>query len=112
TKKFKETAIKLKLNEETLLHDFLEFKQVYETESSNQKGGLLPSQIDRLTHKKLLNEVFQKEQSPKYGDLVRNFKSIYSSSFATIGDNKAKDFITYYKLNDFIKKTGQCYQLV
>ena len=112
TKKFKETAIKLKLNEETLLHDFIEFKQVYETESSNQKGGLLPSQIDRLTHKELLREVFQKEQSPKYSDLVRNFKSIYSSSFTAIGDNKAKDFITYYKLNDFIKKTGQCYQLV
>lgn len=51
----------------------------------------------------LLNIVFSKSESYKYGELVTNFQKEFKKKFKrTIGKNKAKDMITYCKGRDWL----------
>lgn len=59
---------------------------------SKGKKALSPDQFSPDTHKENLQcHIFKNNNSQKYGELVSNIKLVYN-----IGDNKAKDFATYF----------------
>ena len=70
---------------------------------SKTKKTLTPDQFNIDTHRDNLKyHVFKNGDTQKYGELVSNIKLVYN-----IGDNKAKDFATYFikeKLIDKIPK--------
>jgi archaellum biogenesis ATPase FlaH len=103
-KKFKETALKMSFNEETLLHELLDYSPVFETESPKDKAGLMPSEIAKEMHDGIIKEVFKKEPYQGYARLKSNIQLVYSANYKQIGLNKAVEFITYYKMNGMINQ--------
>lgn len=103
-RKFKETAFKMSFNEESLLHEVIDFAPVFETGSSStgKKEALSPLQISPEIHSQILTEVFKKKPEFGYTELWKGIKEVFNKNFGTIGDNKAKDFVTFYKLNDYL----------
>lgn len=103
-KKYKETALKMNFNEDSLLHELLDYSPVFETESPKDKGGLMPSEIAKELHDEILKQVFRNEPYQTYAKLQSNIQLVYSTSYKQIGLNKAVQFITYYKMNKMINQ--------
>jgi hypothetical protein len=102
-KKFKETALKMNFNEETLLHELLDYSSVFDNvnESTGKKDSLLPHEISREIHLQILSEVFKKQPTLGYAEYWKAIKDMYVKNFGKMGINKAKDFVTFYNLNDY-----------
>lgn len=103
-RKFKETAFKMSFNEESLLHEVIDFAPVFETgnTSTGKKDALLPHQISPEIHSQILTEVYKKKPEFGYTELWKGIKEVYNKCYGSIGDNKAKDFITFYRGNDYL----------
>jgi hypothetical protein len=61
------------------------------------KKGISHTNYSKEAHELRLKEVFKRTPSFKYSDLWRAIKIQFSSFGVNISDNKAKDFVTYYK---------------
>lgn len=66
-----------------------------------------PASISLETHKQILRLAFIHNDRPKYKDLVTQLKLAADKNGIKIGDNKAKDFITWYLNEDHITKNGR-----
>lgn len=84
---------------------------------ATKRKAIIPSEIDELVHKDILKKVFNHGEKFNYKDLVSQVKFAYNEYGKSIGDNKAKEFVTYYKNKLFIKFEGfegtkSCYYLL
>ncbi len=99
------------IDEQTTLPYVLSETEARELGKPDKPRQKQPSDWDREQHAEKLREVFRTEYQKKYGDLVSAVKIGYC-----VGENKAKDFIEFFKKEDFIKweKIGVStfYQLV
>ncbi len=76
--------------------------------SKEPKGKMSPVDIGEFTHAKILNEIKTKlGDKPKHSDLVSMIKMTVSEKIQSIGDSIARDYLTYYKSEGFIKKHGK-----
>jgi len=66
-----------------------------------------PASISLEKHKEILKLAFSHSDKPKYKDLVTQLKLAADKNGIKIGDNKAKDFITWYLNEDHITKNGR-----
>lgn len=107
-RRFKETAIKMKFNEETLLHEFEDYSGVFDSmnSSTGKRSNLTAPEISPEIHDQILSEIFKMKPEHGYKELYTAIKEVYNKSFGKIGDNKAKDFITFYNLNGYLLKSG------
>ena len=69
------------------------------SEKSPKQKALQPHDLDVSIHTEILKDVFKISKEQTYNDLWHVIKLKDS-----LGDNKAKDFITYYLQNEFIVK--------
>ncbi|MDA7804406.1 hypothetical protein N8987_07540 [Crocinitomix sp.] len=73
-----------------------------------RKKAINPNSIDESIHIEILNESFKVFEEQSYSELWKTFKQVVSEICEDvvdlIGDNKAKEFITYYLQNEFIVK--------
>ncbi len=82
--------------------------------SKESKGKNQSSTLDISTeiHKKNLSAAFDIINSPNYSELWKNIKVSFAGSGIPIGDNKAKEYLTFYEDNKFIVKIGKTYNLI
>jgi hypothetical protein len=76
-------------------------------ETGEPKGkGTTPNQMDEYSHTDILNLCFAVHKEQGYAELWRNIKNAIEKITANnVGDNKSKDFLTYYLNNGCIIKT-------
>ena len=79
------------------------------SEKSPKQKALQPHDLDVSIHTEILKDVFKISKEQTYNDLWHVIKQVVSSICKdklkdSLGDNKAKDFITYYLQNEFIVK--------
>lgn len=72
----------------------------------DNKKSITPDSISLEEHKRILQLAFSESSKLKYNDLVRAIKYACSKSGRAIGDNKVKDFITWYQKEKHISKQG------
>jgi hypothetical protein len=77
------------------------------SERYNTQKGIIPQEIPEETHLKLLAEIFSNTPQPKHGGLISEVKNKFADYRKKIGDNKARDFITYYVREGYIQKHGK-----
>lgn len=85
---------------------------IKKTKESKGKTQSSPLDISSEIHKKNLCLAFERINSPNYTELWNNIKVSFASSGIPIGDNKAKEYLTYYEINNFIVKIGKTYNLI
>jgi hypothetical protein len=78
-------------------------------ERPTRPKAITPIQLDLKIHTEILNETFRVFNELSYTELWKTLKQTVSSICKdevkdTIGDNKAKDFVTYYLQNQMIVK--------
>lgn len=69
-----------------------------------------PDQIPDETHFEVLNDLFRKKPDPMYRELWQNVKLLFAEKNIRIGDNKAKDYVTYQINKQWIAKKGKGYE--
>jgi len=69
-----------------------------------------PEDVDAETHKKVVLSVFN-EGSFGYGETVKGAKEALEQHGFKMGDNKTKEFITYWLEKEYIKKEGLFYSV-
>jgi hypothetical protein len=69
------------------------------------KKGLDPFSIAKDTHHKWLKEIFSRNPEPQYKELIEEVKYVGSQHQTRIGENKAKEFITYWKNEKMVSTT-------
>jgi len=78
-------------------------------EKPTKRKPINPNTIDEVTHSEILVESFRILKEQSYSELWKTFKLVVSTFYSNelndaIGDNKAKDFITYYFQKEMIVK--------
>ena len=86
-------AFAFKIDENELPYIFEDW-----TSRSNEgkKKSLSPHDIEIEAHKKHIEQIFEIQSSFKYTDLMRMIKTIFNKNGVSFGDNKAKDYISFY----------------
>ncbi len=80
-------------------------KAMAKTEKQPKKKVLTANQIEPTFHELILNEAFKVNKEQSYSDLWKTLKlAVESICNEKIGDNKAKDFLTYYSQEQKIVK--------
>jgi hypothetical protein len=72
--------------------------------NDGKKKSLSPHDIEIETHKKQIEQIFENQSNFKYTDLMRMIKTIFNKNGVSLGDNKAKDYISFYQNEKFIIK--------
>lgn len=85
---------------------------IKKTKESKGKTQSNPIDITLDIHKKILSAAFEQNNSPNYSELWKNIKVSFAGSGIPIGDNKAKEYLTFYEDNKFIVKIGKTYNLI
>lgn len=67
------------------------------------KGKKEPDQHSEQVHFNVLDIIFRANLTPKYSELWRGVKNGMAKHGTRIGDNKAKDFVTYYQQNGWVQ---------
>jgi hypothetical protein len=68
--------------------------------------GISPNSLEQQHHADILNYVFNIQKAQAYNELWRNIKNaIETVTGKTIGDNKAKDFLSFYVNNESVIRT-------
>ncbi len=71
----------------------------------SKKKVLTPNEVESNNHVQILNEVFKVSKEQTYADLWKTLKlAVELICNEKIGDNKAKDFVTYYLQEQSIVK--------
>jgi hypothetical protein len=68
------------------------------------KKPITPYDIPKETHQEIVKSVFIANRSPKYNELLSLIKNEFDRSGVKFGDNKARDFISYYLTEKLITK--------
>lgn len=68
------------------------------------KKRISPHSFEIESHKTIIDEIFELQSSFKYTELVSRIKTIYGKNGVEIGDNKAKDFLSFYQNEKLIVK--------
>jgi hypothetical protein len=71
---------------------------------STAKRALKPEDIERDLHIEVVKEVFISQLHYRYGNLVEKIAAILELKKIKIGDNKIKDFLTYYQDQEMVIK--------
>ena len=66
--------------------------------------AITANQLDTETHTEILTRVFNIQKEQGYSELFKNIKDTMEKEGKPIGDNRAKDFVTYYLNNESIIK--------
>ena len=74
----------------------------YEINSKKQKKQFTPEDHGRDFHIEMLSKIFQSEKSLTYKNLWQKIKTLYTDTVGSIGDNKTKEIIKYYRNNGLI----------
>lgn len=82
-----------------IIEDFVSCK----TDKEGNKKSLLAHQVPDSQHFQILKEIFLSSKRPKYSELQKLVKLSFEKMGASIGDNKAVDFMVYYKKNGWVK---------
>jgi hypothetical protein len=72
----------------------------------DKKKSITPRSISLTDHKRILHLAFSENNKMKYKELVAAIKYACGKTGWEIGDNKAKDFITWYNKENHISKHG------
>jgi hypothetical protein len=76
------------------------------TEGEQKQKGISPITVEKQTHLNILCHVFNTEKEQGYNELWRNIKNaVELITGQTIGDNKAKDFVSHYLTNQNVIRT-------
>ncbi|KAA5548377.1 AAA family ATPase [Adhaeribacter rhizoryzae] len=75
--------------------------------SQNLAKSKEPGEVSVETHKQLLELVFRENPHLKYNELLTQVKHASRICRLNLGDNKAKEFITWYQSNGHISKQGK-----
>lgn len=75
-------------------------------EGQRTKKSIVPQDFDLIFHHRILNTVFKVNKELKRPDLMSNIKMSFADENISIGDNKTRDFVTYYLSKELIKKHG------
>lgn len=62
------------------------------------------TEIPISTHEQIISKVFANKPQIKYSEFVSLLKLEFEKTGNVVGDNRAKDFITYYQSEELIKK--------
>lgn len=73
-------------------------------EINNKRKSLSPTDIDKSVHVMALDHAFKTTKELLYKDIVANIKDYFMRYGGTFGDNKAKDFVTFYTIEGLILK--------
>jgi hypothetical protein len=74
-------------------------------EDKPKRRVLTPLEVEKDVHESILNQSFKVTKEQTYSDLWKNLKlAVESICRETIGDNKAKEFLTYYHNQQLIAK--------
>lgn len=81
------------------------------------RKALTPVDIPTETHLLVLDAVFRKNKELKYSDLIPQIKDYFMRHNIKFGENKAKEFATFYQNDNFIEsfkpeKGHQMYRMV
>lgn len=74
-------------------------------ESTNKKS-IEPYLFDKEMHKKILLKIYEQNSSFSRSDFLFNLKKTWSDHNVTFGDNKGRDFITFYLAEKYILNRG------
>jgi hypothetical protein len=77
------------------------------SQKTNQKQGNILLELPPETHHEILNKIFKTNPKPRIAELRRQFKIVFEQYGHSIGDNKAGDFIQWYRNKGYIKKEGK-----
>jgi hypothetical protein len=69
-----------------------------------------PHDFELDTHRRVVIVIFELQQRFKYTELVLRIKTIWSKNGVEFGDNKAKEFLSYYQNEKLIIKKEQHYE--
>jgi hypothetical protein len=69
---------------------------------AGRKPALTPDSLPIDTHRKVLDGVFEAKHAFTYTELWRALKVRFVKEGYNLGDNKAKDFLTYYQLEGLV----------
>ena len=73
-------------------------KAMPKAEKQPKKKVLTPKEVEPTIHEQILNEAFKVNKEQTYSDLWKTLKlAVESICNEKLGDNKAKEFVTYYK---------------
>lgn len=83
--------------------------KAFKSDKSTKQKTLQPNDLDVSIHNEILKDVFKISKEQTYNDLWHIIKQVVSNVCKdklkdSLGDNKAKDFVTYYLQNEFIVK--------
>lgn len=81
-----------------------EIIEIPEDETKKQKTD--PEDINEAVHSKIIDEIFNKKDQYIRGDLNLAIITQFRAAEIKFGQNKAREFISYYEMNDFIKNIG------
>lgn len=77
-------------------------------DSSLQSDIISPAEMDLAAHECIAEEVFKSEKELSYTPILEKIKHIFQSSLEhSIGDNKSKEMLKYWRENDVIVHNGQ-----
>ncbi len=67
-----------------------------------------PSDFNEIQHKSILDEVFEYQSEYSYQELWEKIIGVALTKHkVSLGDNKAKEFVTWYKEKEWIRKVGK-----
>lgn len=68
-----------------------------------------PADIEDSVHIEIVNQIFQSNTSIRYGSLWNRIQQLARERRIKFGENRAKDYITYYMRKGWIKKENRRY---
>lgn len=73
-------------------------------QNKDVKKKITPHSFPIASHKSMIDEIFELQTSFKYTELALRIKTIYGKNGVEIGDNKAKEFLSFYQNEKLIVK--------
>jgi len=80
--------------------------QIAEKAKSESKR-INPVDIDPATHNEIVGKIFSKEANLKYNDVVSNIQYFFKLHGIEFGQNKAKEYCTYYQMQGMVIKNEE-----
>lgn len=72
-------------------------------QNDGKKKALTPVDIDKKTHIEVISAIFRVNKELKYTDLQNQVKDYFMRFGIKFGDNKAKEFLTFYVNDEYIE---------
>tara|TARA_R110001599_G_scaffold1889_1_gene9490 strand:+ start:22471 stop:23505 length:1035 start_codon:yes stop_codon:yes gene_type:complete len=84
------------------------FIENYLVKNKRGRRKKLPSEIEKKTHKEILESIDRSIESkkPSYKEILNAIKDSVENEIEPIGGNKAKEYLNYYEVEKFIIRKG------